>query len=301
MGCSQGKATKPCAVGACTSAEPMPTILSPSSPQKQTTEAQQLKVGEGVVAPANDSERHLEEEVLASANDSERQKSEVQDTEDSAAVVQAVLKDWPLRWKALRMFAMAEKGPDGQLDVKALSGDGSDKSFSEMLQAVLHGDVARLRSQGEWLESVKQFVLRDEAQASVFLDLCEMHIIEQKEQWALRDEALQVFAMGDRNGDAQLDMSELTEIRQSDEFARAMMHTVDIDKNGRASKGEWLAYIKRLADDNEQAASAVLSMYKSHLSNSSNTAKAYAAAKDAMDVLVDDSVASTSHSWWACC
>jgi len=178
---------------------------------------------------------------------------------DSVDTVQ-VSKDWPLRWKALRMFAMADKGPDGLLDVKALAGDGSDKAFSEMLQGVLHGDVARLRSQVEWLESVKQLVLRDEAQASLFLDLCEMHLVEQKEQWPLRDEALQVFSMGDRNGDAQLDMNELTEIRQSDEFARAMMDIVDIDKNGTVSKGEWLAYVKRLADDDEQAAAAVLSL-----------------------------------------
>jgi len=160
-------------------------------------------------------------------------------------------------------------------------------------------DTSR-RSQAEWLESVKQLVLRDEAQASVFLDLCEIHLFEQKEQWPLRDEALQVFSMGDRNCDAQLDMNELTEIRQSDEFTRALVDIVDIDKNGTVSKGEWLAYVKRLADDNEQAAAAVLSLYRSHLANSSNTAEAYAAAKNAMDVLVDDSAASTSQCWWAC-
>jgi len=68
-------------------------------------------------------------------NDSEGKGAEFQEVEESVAAVQ-VSKDWPLRWKALRMFAMADKGPDGLLDVKALAGDGSSKAFSEILQGV---------------------------------------------------------------------------------------------------------------------------------------------------------------------
>merc|ERR1712194_239311 len=72
------------------------------------------------------------------------------------------------------------------------------------------------------------------------------------------------------------------------------------DKNGIVSKGEWLAYVKRLADNNGQSAAAVLALYRNHLSNSSNTAEAYGAAKNAMDVLVDDSTAQAPQCWWAC-
>merc|ERR1711881_314657 len=136
--------------------------------------------------------------------------------------------------------------------------------------------------------------------AGVFLDLCQRHISKQKEHWPLRDEALQVFRMGDRNGDCQLDMSELTEIRRSADFARTMMDSVDINKDGTVSKGEWLAYIKRLADQNEKSAAAVLALYRKHLSNSSNTAEAYVAAKSALDALVDDSSVVVSRPWWAC-
>merc|ERR1712032_284330 len=139
-------------------------------------------------------------------------------------------------------------------------------------------------------------------QAAVFLDLCEQHLGARLENWPLRDEALQVFRMGDRNGDGQLEMKELAEIRRSEEFAQAMMDNIDIDKNGTVSKGEWLAYVKRLADKNEKSAAAVLALYKKHLSNSSNTTEAYDAAKAAMEVLVEDSaVKSTGRSRYVCC
>merc|ERR1719321_367958 len=141
----------------------------------------------------------------------------------------------------------------------------------------------------EWLQTVKELAIKNEVKAALFLDLCLKHISKQKEHWPLRDEALQVFRMGDRNGDCQLDMSELTEIRQSDDFAKTMMDSVDINKDGTVSKGEWLAYIKRLADQNEKSAAAVLALYRKQLSNSGNTAKAYVAAKSAIDALVDDS------------
>merc|ERR1719162_1726252 len=106
--------------------------------------------------------------------------------------------------------------------------------------------------------------------------------------------------MADTNGDHQLDMTELTEIRKSDEFARAMMDAADVDKNGALSKGEWLAYVKRLADHNQESAAAALALYKKHLSNRSNTAEAHLAAKNDVDVLVDDSVVRTPQRWWAC-
>jgi len=186
------------------------------------------------------------------------------------------------------------------LDAEELAGDGSDKAFSEMLQDAFDGDVARLRSQGQWLESMKRLVLRDVVQAALFLDLCEARLAEQKERWPLRDEALQVFSMADRNGDRQLDMTELTEARQSDEFARAMLDAADVDKNGTLSRGEWLEYVKRLADNDQESTAALLALCRKRLSNSSNTVDvdAYRAAENTMDVLaVEDSTVRINVVW----
>merc|ERR1712032_1328906 len=94
---------------------------------------------------------------------------------------------------------------------------------------VVEGNDARSLSQAEWLERVKNLALQDERQAAEFLDLCVAHLGERLEDWPLRDEALQVFRMGDRDGNGQLEMRELAEIRRSEEFAQAMMDNIDID------------------------------------------------------------------------
>jgi Ca2+-binding EF-hand superfamily protein len=225
---------------------------------------------------------------------------------ESLAVPLADSQDWPLRWKALRVFAMADKQML-LLDTKQLAGDGSDSTFAEMLRSVLGGDGAGLVSQAEWLEIVKKFALEDEVQAASFLDLCLKRLGEQKEHWKLREEALQVFSMGDRNGDGHLDMNELTELRQNTEFAQAMLDVMDIDKNGIVSKGEWLAYVKRLADQNETSTAAVLKLYGQHLSS-----KTPVVGEAAIDVipghredgraLEDSGVRATQRQRrWACC
>jgi Ca2+-binding EF-hand superfamily protein len=284
MGCSQGKTTKPSAPGVvATSAESPPTLLSPNSAQKQKVQAESL-VGASVdTASAEDNGHELTTSLQASAT------------------LQADEKGWALRGKALRVFAMADKTMHGLLDAQALADDGDDVVFAEMLQGVFGADAECLLPLSAWLDSVKKLALQNEVKAGVFLDLCLKHIGDQKERWPLRDEALQVFRMGDRNGDCQLDMNELTEIRKSADFARAMMDNIDIDKNGTVSKGEWLAYVKRLADQNEDSAAAVLALYRKQLGESRNTAEAYDAAKSAIDALVEDSSVNATQRWWACC
>jgi len=293
MGCSQGKTTMPSSVGVSkttkgktteppTTGSP-PTLLSPSNAQKQ-------KVGvEDVVGASGDYAADNGQELIKSS--------------ETAAIQQDAEKDWPLRWKALRVFAMADKTMHGLLDVKELAADGNDVVFHGMLQGFLGAHADDLLSLSAWLGSVKKLALGDEVKAGLFLDLCLKHISDQQERWPLRDEALQVFRMGDRNGDCQLDMNELTEIRQSADFAQAMINSIDIDKDGTVSKGEWLAYVKRLADQSEESAAAVLALYRKQLGESSNTAEAYNAAKSAMSALVEDSSANTTQGsfWWACC
>merc|ERR1719272_464030 len=101
-------------------------------------------------------------------------------------------------------------------------------------------------------------------------------LLGRQEHWPLLDEPLEIFRMGDRNGDGHLDMNELTEIRQSAEFAQAMMDPAQamierlyINKTGRVSEGEWLAYVKRLADNDEKSTAAALALYRQHFRNSS--------------------------------
>jgi Ca2+-binding EF-hand superfamily protein len=293
MGCSHGKTTKPSAVGVNKTTkdkttkppttESPPTLLSPSNAQKQK-----------VV---------VEDGVGASGDYAVDSGQELTRSSETAAIQQDAEKDWPLRWKALRVFAMADKTMHGLLDVKELTADGNDVVFHDMLQGVLGGHADDLLSLSAWLGSMKKLALGDEVKAGLFLDLCLKHVSDQQERWPLRDEALQVFRMGDGNGDYQLDMNELTEIRQSADFAQAMINSIDIDKDGTVSKGEWLAYVKRLADQNEESAAAVLALYRKQLGESSNTAEAYDAAKSAMNALVEDSSANTTQGsfWWACC
>jgi hypothetical protein len=224
--------------------------------------------------------------------------NKIEDKHRVRTIDQSAEKNWPLRWKALRVYAMADKTMHGLLDVKELMADGGDTVF--LLQCVLGAHAQDGLALSAWLESVKKFAIRDEIKAGLFLDLCLKHVGNQKEHWPLRDEALQVFRMGVRNGDCQLDMKELTEIRHSVEFAQAMMNSIDIDKNGTVSKGEWLAYVKRLADQNEESAAAVLALYRKQLGESSNTAQTYDAAKYALNALVDNTSAGATARWWAC-
>merc|ERR1719272_2257942 len=101
-------------------------------------------------------------------------------------------------------------------------------------------------------------------------------LLGRQEHWPLLDEPLEIFRMGDRNGDGHLDMNELTELRQSAEFAQAMLDPAQamiertyINKTGRVSRGEWLAYVKRLADNDEESTSAALALYRHYFSNNS--------------------------------
>jgi len=51
--------------------------------------------------------------------------------------------------------------------------------------------------------------------------------------------------------------------------AQAMIERLYINKTGRVSEGEWLAYVKRLADNDEKSTAAALALYRQHFRNSS--------------------------------
>merc|ERR1711862_455022 len=112
----------------------------------------------------------------------------------------------------------------------------------ETLQSILEIRSDASFSQTEWLQVIEKAANRSHNLTALFLDLCLSHLAEQKEHWPLRQQALNVFRLGDKNNDGQLDMDELTEFRQSADFAQALMGAIDLDKSGTISKGEWLAY-----------------------------------------------------------
>jgi Ca2+-binding EF-hand superfamily protein len=221
------------------------------------------------------------------------------------------LRSKALRSKALRIYVMADKSTDdARLHVNVLA---PSWRLDLMLQRVLEIRSDASLSQTEWLEVVRKAADRDCDQTNAFLDVCQKHLEQQKEHWPLRQQALNVFFLGDRNNDGQLDMDELTEMRQSSDFAQALMDTIDLDKNGTVSKGEWLAYIKRLADMDEQSAAAVLELYKRALTKTSpvlrteavptlksDTDKTLRERKEIIPIL-EDSTANANQRWWACC
>merc|ERR1712032_879064 len=81
-----------------------------------------------------------------------------------------------------------------------------------------------------------------------------------------RSEAVRIFRMADKDQSGQLDMSELADVRRSEEYAEAMMHEADTDNAvGRLSEDEWLAHIKTVADKSQRSAYKLLRQYEKHI------------------------------------
>lgn len=62
--------------------------------------------------------------------------------------------------------------------------------------------------------------------------------------WPLRAEAEAVYAKADGDGSGQLDLSELSSMRQSEEYASLMLASVDKNLDGKVSLIEWLLAMK---------------------------------------------------------
>jgi Ca2+-binding EF-hand superfamily protein len=207
-------------------------------------------------------------------------------------------QEFPLRHRALRIFQMAEKCEDGRLDIMELV-DG-DLPCQHIVCRALGSGRATAFSQTKWLEKVKHAADTDHDGAVSLLNMLQSHIEEQKEHWPLREEALEVFRIGDRDGNGQLDMDELTEMRGSYVFAQAMMGNMDADKSGIVSKGEWLAYIKRLANESEASAREVLKLYRKQFAGESG---GQITAHDVVKQhpMLESTTVLGSSSRWACC
>eukprot|EP00747_Dinoflagellata_sp_TGD_P191552 gnl/TRDRNA2_/TRDRNA2_55078_c0_seq1.p1 gnl/TRDRNA2_/TRDRNA2_55078_c0~~gnl/TRDRNA2_/TRDRNA2_55078_c0_seq1.p1 ORF type:complete len:148 (+),score=28.00 gnl/TRDRNA2_/TRDRNA2_55078_c0_seq1:111-554(+) len=81
--------------------------------------------------------------------------------------------------------------------------------------------------------------------------------------FSLKNEALRIFQMANKNEDGKLDMSELAEMWHLDSDE-------DIILWGKLSQAEWLAYVKKLADKNEKSAAALLRAYEKKIATSNS-------------------------------
>merc|ERR1719282_710449 len=73
------------------------------------------------------------------------------------------------------------------------------------------------------------------------------------------------FELADKNSDGSLEMTELAHVCQNLENVQWIMNIADKDKSGNLSLDEWFAYVKCLAKQSQQAASAVLQAYEERL------------------------------------
>mmetsp|Transcript_112659 Transcript_112659/g.224053 ORF Transcript_112659/g.224053 Transcript_112659/m.224053 type:complete len:101 (+) Transcript_112659:89-391(+) len=87
----------------------------------------------------------------------------------------------------------------------------------------------------------------------------------EQNNWGLKAEAERVFKKGDKDGSGFIDMQELSKIRSSEKFAETMMKEQDLNGDGKLSREEWLAYIKKNFDKTETGTAALLKLYEKHI------------------------------------
>merc|ERR1712217_538061 len=87
----------------------------------------------------------------------------------------------------------------------------------------------------------------------------------EKSEWALQEEAIRIFNLGDKDGSGFIDLAELANMRNSAEFAETMMGVQDENKDGKLSLAEWLTYVKAVFDKKESACKGLLKLYEKQI------------------------------------
>ena len=82
-------------------------------------------------------------------------------------------------------------------------------------------------------------------------------------------EALRIFDLADKDHNGQLDMEELSDVRNSKDLAMAMMGEWDVDLSGTLNKDEWLNYFAKAFENNEKV-STVLKAYEKQIQENNN-------------------------------
>jgi len=227
--------------------------------------------------------------------------------------------DWASRDEVLRVFDLAHKDDAGRLDMKEfafvrkdaawaadvvmdapMSPRNHDPSIARRLN--MEEDLPDSVSRTQWLAYFYRLSQKNDKVASVLLELYEEAFVKDSEvrkscafedprgheascmsDWPLRDEALRVFNLADKNGSGQLDLEELCGVRNNPDLAQAMMDICDTDFSGTLSKAEWLSYFYRLFLKKEASARAILRLYEKQIRNPKTLTLAKASTSDIID------------------
>merc|ERR1712062_307601 len=92
----------------------------------------------------------------------------------------------------------------------------------------------------EWMSYIKKIFDKKESSCEAVLKLYEKQI--KNNDWSLKGEAERIFKLADKDGNGFIDMKELANIRNSEEFAKTMMQAQDLNGDGTLSLHEWLSY-----------------------------------------------------------
>lgn len=231
--------------------------------------------------------------------------------------------DWASRDEALRVFDLAHKDDAGRLDMKEfvfilkdaawladlLTGapmsprrNNLDLSIARRLNMEAEADLPDSVSRTQWLAYFYSIAQKNDTLASSILYLFEEEFLKDSDirkscafedprrpaascmsDWPLRDEALRVFNLADKDGSGELDLEELCGVRNNPDLAQAMLDACDTDFSGTLSKAEWLNYFYRLFLKKEASARAILRLYEKQIRNPKTLTLARASTWDIID------------------
>lgn len=172
-----------------------------------------------------------------------------------------------------RLFDLADTDHSGHLSLNELSVLRRSDGYAKVMLTALDADNSSTVDRTEWLAHVESLVCNNLTAAAI-LDLYSRQVHANRSRsstnttdhssWPLRTEAVRIFELADSNRNGQLDGREVSDMLRNYDEADVMVQIVDRDVSGSVSLDEWLAYIKRLADDDSMSTSVALRIYGDH-------------------------------------
>jgi len=179
----------------------------------------------------------------------------------------------PLHVEGDRLFDLADTDHSGHLSLNELSVLRRSDRYAKVMLTALDADNSSTVDRTEWLAHVESLVCNNLTAAAI-LDLYSRQVHANRSRsstnttdhssWPLRTEAVRIFELADSNRNGQLDGREVSDMLRNYDEADVMVQIVDRDVSGSVSLDEWLAYIKRLADDDSMSTSVALRIYGDH-------------------------------------